>query len=308
MPGILNFYELLNVPRSSTCEQLSKVISDWDEKLDNAGLDNHDPRRKNIALAYAVLCSEDKRRVYDSYLDSGRYLSVGQLESLGNFGQLPSDAPSNQSVGMGPALATAPGPALATAPGPASAAQPGPVDPFAQPDYSSAQLAQMHNEQLERKMRAAQRANWGTRMLMHLMDLAVPTISVPIIMLVLDELVGFIPGVAAESIPVVLGTTIAGALFAAYFVIGDITCGTLAKRMMGYRVQDATTGKKLSLGQSLKRNWVRGLSVIPLVGWLATAAASLPLALTIKPSRGQVGTHDALAGAEVVKQLPPGER
>ncbi len=308
MPDILNFYELLNVPRSSTCEQLSKVISDLDERMDSAGLDDHDPRRKNISLAYAVLCSEDKRRVYDSYLDSGRYLSVGQLESLGNFGQLPSDAPSNQSVGMGPARATAPGPVRATAPGPVPVAQPGPVDPFAQPDYSSAQLAQMHNQQLERKMRAAQRANWGTRMLMHLMDLAVPTISVPIILLVLDELVSFVPGLHSDSTLGDLSILLAGTLFAAYFVIGDMTGGTLAKRMMGYRVRDVNTGKKLSLGQSLKRNWVRGLSVIPLVGWLATAAASLPLALTIKPSRGQVGTHDALAGAEVVKQLPPGER
>lgn len=92
-------------------------------------------------------------------------------------------------------------------------------------------------------------------------------------------------------------------LMVAYFVLGDVLLGASPfKFMFGHRVRDVRTKEKLSLAQASQRNWWRIVALVPAVGPVVSIIAGLTCGASITPGSEQRGSHDRLAGAEVVRR------
>lgn len=98
-----------------------------------------------------------------------------------------------------------------------------------------------------------------------------------------------------------LGSLFSGLIFVAYYLGCEVYLGgTLAKLLFGFQIRDVRTGARPTWNQSAQRNWWRLVTLIPLIGGLASAVASLVYAVTVLSNGGQ-GAHDRAAGVEVVK-------
>lgn len=92
------------------------------------------------------------------------------------------------------------------------------------------------------------------------------------------------------------------ALVYLYFVVGDaVAGGTVGKRALGLRVEDATGGKP-SWGQAARREAFVLAGAVPFVGPLLALGLWIAIAVTIRSGEG---LHDRFAdGTRVVRPAP----
>ncbi|TRX43658.1 RDD family protein [Corynebacterium guaraldiae] len=140
----------------------------------------------------------------------------------------------------------------------------------------------------------APRATPGTRVVLAVIDYVIAAIGVSL-------LVSF--GVYNSAFNEVWLTSISGIITVAYYICFEVLVGaTPAKLIAGYTVRDVTTREKLTWQQSIKRNWWRVASLVPLVGPLIAFFGALYVVTTIDPKNALRGQHDIMANAEVVKK------
>ncbi|AKK02436.1 RDD family protein [Corynebacterium epidermidicanis] len=119
----------------------------------------------------------------------------------------------------------------------------------------------------------------------------------------LAMMLGGAGAVAVEGAGGMFEIAVFGIVMVAYFLVSEVWLGASpAKMMYGYTVRDIDTGKKLTLAQAAKRNWWRLSCLVPGVGPVISGIAALVLVSTITPANGQLGSHDRLGGAEVVRR------
>lgn len=98
----------------------------------------------------------------------------------------------------------------------------------------------------------------------------------------------------------VVYTVLTSVINLAYFVLLESSQGgTLGKRLLGMTVT-ATTGGNLSTDAAFKRNWWLLLSVVPIIGPLASLGVTIYIAITISGDERNQGFHDKLADAVVL--------
>lgn len=140
----------------------------------------------------------------------------------------------------------------------------------------------------------APRATPGTRVVLAVIDYVIAAIGVPL-------LVSF--GVYNSAFNEVWLASISGIITVAYYICFEVLVGaTPAKLIAGYTVRDVTTREKLTWQQSIKRNWWRVASLVPLIGPLVAFFGALYVVTTIGPKNALRGQHDIMANAEVVKK------
>lgn len=282
-----NLYEILSLDRSASSEQLARAIADRDLELEQRMLPDTDPQRRQLHTAFSVLADEQRRATYDEALSSSRTLEWSDLEYLGNFGSFPDPVFRPQ-----PAPQPAPPPQSnpynyptyspeAPAPGPMS-------NPFTQP-YTAPTPAPYGGPAPVPDVHA-DRPSAGLRLGMALLDgLTFSMVSGLLL-------------VGANSENVFSGMLV-GLVGVAWFLGFEVLTGASpVKHLFGYQVRDSATGEKLSWEQSLKRQWWRAVSVVPVIGWLASFIGMIAIGTSIKPQTGFIGSHDRWAGAEVVRK------
>ena len=140
----------------------------------------------------------------------------------------------------------------------------------------------------------APRATPGTRVLLAVIDYVIAAIGVSLLVSL---------GVYNSAFNEVWLTSISGIITVAYYICFEVLVGaTPAKLIAGYTVRDVTTREKLTWQQSIKRNWWRVASLVPLVGPLIAFFGALYVVTTIGPKNALRGKHDIMANAEVVKK------
>lgn len=140
----------------------------------------------------------------------------------------------------------------------------------------------------------AQRATPGNRVLMAIIDYFFAALMVSFIVSV-----SFIDP-DSHSMWIV---SISSLFTVAYYLFFEVYAGaTPAKLIGGYTVRDITTHEKLTWPQSIKRNWWRVASLVPLLGPLIAFFGALYVVTTIGPKNALRGQHDIMAHAEVVKK------
>lgn len=140
----------------------------------------------------------------------------------------------------------------------------------------------------------APRATPGTRVLLAVIDYVIAAIGVSLLLSV---------GVYNSTLNEVWLTSFSGIITVAYYICFEVLVGaTPAKLIAGYTVRDFTTHNKLTWQQSIKRNWWRVASLVPLIGPLIAFFGALYVVTTIGPKNALRGQHDILANAEVVKK------
>lgn len=138
------------------------------------------------------------------------------------------------------------------------------------------------------------RATPGTRVLLAVIDYVIAAIGVSLLVSL---------GVYNSAFNEVWLTSISGIITVAYYICFEVLVGaTPAKLIAGYTVRDVTTREKLTWQQSIKRNWWRVASLVPLVGPLIAFFGALYVVTTIGPKNALRGQHDIMANAEVVKK------
>ncbi|AGF71652.1 RDD family protein [Corynebacterium halotolerans] len=287
-----DLYQLYGLDRSQSSEGIAILLSGRDATLENQGVPADAPQRQQVQVAYAVLKSEGPRAIYDEALASGRPLAWHELEYLGNFGSLP--APTAQP-GPGPTQFPQPNP---FAP-PVDTRQQSPYQqavpgygagvPFHTPAPYPAYGGSHPSGAYGGTAGAEDRPTAGLRLGMMLLDsLAAGTIAAG------GSLFFFNDALAAIAIPLI---------GLAYFIgLESYTGATPVKHLFGYEVRDATTGGKLELTQSAKRNWWRIVNLIPFIGSIVAFIGMIVIGGSINPSNGNIGVHDRWVGAEVVRK------
>lgn len=87
----------------------------------------------------------------------------------------------------------------------------------------------------------------------------------------------------------------------AYFVGMESSRGaTLGKRLLGMAVTDEAGGR-VSVEQSLRRNWWVLLGLVPVIGGLAGFAVAIYIAVTLTGDERNQGFHDKMAHTLVVE-------
>lgn len=293
MTPTLDLYQLYGLDRSQSSEGIAILLSGRDATLENQGVPADAPQRQQVQVAYAVLKSEGPRAIYDEALVSGRPLGWHELEYLGNFGSLP--APTTQP-GPGPAQFQQPNPfappADARQQPPYQQAVPGagPGVPFHPPAPYPAYGGSHSSSAYGGAAGTEDRPTAGLRLGMMLLD----SLAAGVLGAVGGSLFFFSDTLAAIAIPLI---------GLAYFIgLESYTGATPVKHLFGYEVRDATTGDKLELMQSAKRNWWRVVSLIPVIGSIVAFIGMIVIGGSINPSNGNVGVHDRWAGAEVVRK------
>lgn len=140
----------------------------------------------------------------------------------------------------------------------------------------------------------SQRATPGNRVLMAILDYIIAAV-------VVSAVVSFGLSDPNAHAALVMG---ASSLFTvAYYLVSEVYLGaTPAKLIAGYTVRDVTTHKNLTWQQSIKRNWWRVASLVPLIGPLVAFVGALYVVTTIGSKNALRGQHDIMANAEVVKK------
>ena len=140
----------------------------------------------------------------------------------------------------------------------------------------------------------APRATPGTRVALAVIDYVIAAIGVSLLLSV---------GVYNSTLNEVWLTSFSGIITVAYYICFEVLVGaTPAKLIAGYTVRDVTTHEKLTWQQSIKRNWWRVASLVPLIGPLIAFFGALYVVTTIGPKNALRGQHDIMANAEVVKK------
>lgn len=140
----------------------------------------------------------------------------------------------------------------------------------------------------------APRATPGTRVVLAVIDYVIAAIGVSLLLSV---------GVYNSTLKEVWLTSFSGVITVAYYICFEVLVGaTPAKLIAGYTVRDVTTREKLTWQQSIKRNWWRVASLVPLIGPLIAFFGALYVVTTIGPKNALRGQHDIMANAEVVKK------
>ena len=140
----------------------------------------------------------------------------------------------------------------------------------------------------------APRATPGTRVALAVIDYVIAAIGVSLLLSV---------GVYNSTLNEVWLTSFSGVITVAYYICFEVLVGaTPAKLIAGYTVRDVTTREKLTWQQSIKRNWWRVASLVPLIGPLIAFFGALYVVTTIGPKNALRGQHDIMANAEVVKK------
>ncbi|WP_363321505.1 RDD family protein [Corynebacterium stationis] len=67
-------------------------------------------------------------------------------------------------------------------------------------------------------------------------------------------------------------------------------------------MRDVDTHEKLSIEQSIKRQWFRSILIVPGLGQTIGFIGAVVTQFTINPANEQRGAHDRWANAEVVKK------
>lgn len=140
----------------------------------------------------------------------------------------------------------------------------------------------------------APRATPGTRVILAVIDYVIAAIGASLFVSV---------GIFNSDVSEVWLTSVSAIITVAYYICFEVRVGaTPAKLIAGYTVRDATTHNKLTWQQSIKRNWWRVASLVPLVGPLIAFFGALYVVTTIGPKNALRGQHDIMANAEVVKK------
>ena len=140
----------------------------------------------------------------------------------------------------------------------------------------------------------APRATPGTRVLLAVIDYVIAAIGVSLLLSL---------GVYNSTLNEVWLTSFSGIITVAYYICFEVLVGaTPAKLIAGYTVRDVTSREKLTWQQSIKRNWWRVASLVPLIGPLIAFFGALYVVTTIGPKNALRGQHDIMANAEVVKK------
>ena len=140
----------------------------------------------------------------------------------------------------------------------------------------------------------AQRATPGNRVLMAIIDYFLAALAVSFV-------VSF--GFSNPDDNSVWIVSISSIFTVAYYICFEVLAGaTPAKLIGGYTVRDLTTHEKLTWQQSIKRNWWRVASLVPIIGPLVAFFGALYVVTTIGPKNALRGQHDIMANAEVVKK------
>ena len=140
----------------------------------------------------------------------------------------------------------------------------------------------------------SQRATPGNRVLMAILDYIIAAV-------VVSAVVSF--GLSDPNAHAALVMSASSLFTVAYYLVSEVYLGaTPAKLIAGYTVRDVTTHKNLTWQQSIKRNWWRVASLVPLIGPLVAFVGALYVVTTIGPKNALRGQHDIMANAEVVKK------
>ncbi|QRP97260.1 RDD family protein [Corynebacterium sp. FDAARGOS 1242] len=261
-----NLYTHFTLEPQATSNELGEQLAAADTNLEDIGYIPEDVERQEIAVAARILCEPSSRAIYDQGLGSGRQPTWRQLEEFAETGRWRTEAPSTDASSTQASSAESFSPE----------SQPVSVDPSPAPFQDS------------------QRATPGNRVLMAILDYIIAAV-------VVSAVVSFGLSDPNAHAALVMG---ASSLFTvAYYLVSEVYLGaTPAKLIAGYTVRDVTTHKNLSWQQSIKRNWWRVASLIPLVGPAVTILGALYVVTTIGPKNALRGQHDIMANAEVVKK------
>ncbi|MEJ5997469.1 RDD family protein [Corynebacterium sp. H130] len=309
----MSLYDEFRLDPNDSCQELGIQLSAQEVRLLQMGHAESSALIKRIRIAFGVLAHQENRLLYDNSLKSLRERSDYELEYLANFGSWPLIIPPQQSAaGQRPNPFSTPGPASqpprpTSAPGNPFGTQTPPMQqqhypqqqfapqPFAQPFQQQPAPVPAPVPAPAVPISAYQspypfRATSGTRLGMTLLDGFIALGLTGII--TENSNLGFL-GTSAVSAVIVLG----------YFLALEVLLGgTPAKLMFGYTVRDVHTGNKLSWEQSAKRNWWRLATLVPVIGQVISFIGAIACYSTITDANGRMGSHDRLAGAEVVKR------
>jgi len=261
-----NLYTYFTLEPQATSNELGEQLAAADTNLEDIGYIPEDVERQEIAVAARILCEPSSRATYDQGLDSGRQPTWRQLEEFAETGRWRTEAPSTDASSTQASSAESFSPE----------SQPVSIDPSPAPTHDS------------------QRATPGNRVLMAILDYIIAAV-------VVSAVVSFGLSDPNAHAALVMG---ASSLFTvAYYLVSEVYLGaTPAKLIAGYTVRDVTTHKNLTWQQSIKRNWWRVASLIPLIGPVVTILGALYVVTTIGPKTALRGQHDIMANAEVVKK------
>ena len=261
-----NLYTHFTLDPRATSNDLGVQLAAADANLEDIGYIPEDVERQEIAVAARILCEPSSRATYDQGLESGRQPTWRQLEEFAETGRWRTEAPSTNASSTQASSAESFSPE----------SQPVSVDPSPAPSHDS------------------QRATPGNRVLMAILDYIIAAV-------VVSAVVSF--GLSDPNAHAALVMSASSLFTVAYYLVSEVYLGaTPAKLIAGYTVRDVTTHKNLSWQQSIKRNWWRVASLIPLIGPAVTILGALYVVTTIGPKNALRGQHDIMANAEVVKK------
>ena len=261
-----NLYTHFTLDPRATSNDLGVQLAAADANLEDIGYIPEDVERQEIAVAARILCEPSSRATYDQGLESGRQPTWRQLEEFAETGRWRTEAPSTDASSTQASSAESFSPE----------SQPVSFDPNPAPSQDS------------------QRATPGNRVLMAILDYIIAAV-------VVSAVVSF--GLSDPNAHAALVMSASSLFTVAYYLVSEVYLGaTPAKLIAGYTVRDVTTHKNLSWQQSIKRNWWRVASLIPLIGPAVTILGALYVVTTIGPKNALRGQHDIMANAEVVKK------
>lgn len=292
----MNLYQEYRLNPDDDCPALGINLAAQEVRLQQVGVPETDPRIYRLRTAYGVLAHEVTRARYDDALRTGAHVQFSELEHLANFGNWPLNT---QPAGdPQPAGESQPNPFLnskpytpPTPPRPQFAQQqPGfpPVNPFFQTSASAA--VPVPRPDAQPVMNRPRGASSDTRIAMSLLDGLISLC-----------LLGFLMGLpgANDGIDALFNALV----IIGYFLVPEVLWGgSPAKLMMGYQVQDASTGARLSWEQSMKRNWWRLVAAVPGLGTVISMIAAVIYTGSLGNDGSGQAIHDRIAHARVVKR------
>lgn len=285
LPFVPNLYQHYDLRPSDSCDGLYILLSAEDSRKAALGVPEDSPERQEMGMAARVLRYPQTRELYDAALNSGKSIRWSDLEHLSRHGEWPQ---MQASAGMQGASQSSPYAAVKDPTKNESPYAHNPFKPHPQgPVPAVSQQAQMD------AVAQPQRVPSGTRNWMAVGDYFLFNMSAGVIA----------AGLGINETINTVGFWVVYTLVLIAYVVGFETYagGSPVKLMAGYRVQDATTGKKLSLQQSAKRNWWRLVSMVPGIGQLVSFVAAIGYSLSIDEHDGH-GKHDRDANAQVVRK------
>lgn len=291
MNSMPNLYEIHNLDRSASSEDLGYALVQRDLEMEQQFISETDDRRRRLQTAFAVLADDQRRATYDDALNASLRMSWSDLEHLGNFGTFPDAS-----------LRPEPYPEPQQQPGANAynyptytpdSPQSGPVgNPFGHPSPYTASVPAPQGYGMTGAVPGAyvDRPSALKRLGMLIIDGLAFSLVASVVLVGMDT-------------EAALGAMLYALLGAAWFVGFEVLTGASpAKHLFGYEVRDRETGDKLTWEQSAKRQWWRIVNIVPGIGWLISFIGAIAIGSSINPSNQFIGSHDRWAGAEVVRK------